>query len=213
MEPGISTRGNPLLSESGLRIGVVGRLTLHDLRRGSAKHIANVEVTPENNGPARLTAVQTLLYRSDNSALHGVSRGYMGVTDDDFWTPRVKRNLQDPFSMPLIVPEESRYRERIHSSDEDTTSCAKFNIGHTTRAGRLQASRREKTETVTSWIKDQRNAVINSGGQLMEEFVCDADSDFNDDDDDDDDELYSSSDEAGQHETSNEINDGGFMNR
>jgi hypothetical protein len=163
------------LNDAALMIGMVGKVTPHDLRRGAAQDLYNAarQNITSAGSTAALGEVQSMLTHSNTSLHRGVTKEYVGAADPDFWTPRIEAGLNDDFTTPFMVDEADAYRPPSYSSNDVNALCERFNIDPTLKKDRLQATVLGKKVALNSWSQAQRNATVSGRDQTERVEIAD----------------------------------------
>ena len=82
---------------ASLRAGILKPIIPHDMRRGSAKDIANLPQDPTAATGLASSVVAAELGHTTLSLRNGTTGDYVGASTVDNWTKRVNADLQDPF--------------------------------------------------------------------------------------------------------------------
>ena len=85
--------------KASLLAGILKPIVPHDLRRGSAKDIANLPRDPTRATGLSDSVVAAELGHSNAALQKGITANYVGATTDDSWTRRVSANVKDPFGL------------------------------------------------------------------------------------------------------------------
>jgi hypothetical protein len=96
-KPAMINQLRDTVHKASLLAGILKPIVPHDMRRGSAKDIANLPRDPTRATGLGDSVVAAELGHSNTALQKGVTANYVGATTDDSWTRRVSADVKDLF--------------------------------------------------------------------------------------------------------------------
>lgn len=152
-KPAGGAEGPKALALGANLVGMLGKPTTHDIRRGAAAEIAHLE-TPLR-GSSRDGATRLALHHSVTSYSYGTTDEYVGHLRADTWAARLD-------AKPMIGAKhdlqfgDSSYRPPKFSKHDLDSLCEKYNLDATDQGERNKAAAMARKDDQDEWIKQQK---------------------------------------------------------
>lgn len=153
------TQVTKTIAEGGIVAGILGSLTSHDLRYGSARDTANL--SKPIKGLPTLAVAQTLGH-SKQAFDKDVTGRYVGGMTSDVYSSRIEEDFQDPFGLQVAdQPLASTSKKRRRSAVEVTRLCLEQNVDNNDKRARARVAYHDKQR--------ERKHLVNTAMQRLDE--------------------------------------------
>jgi hypothetical protein len=143
------------LALAGPLAGFLTPIRSHDLRRGSARDLANLD--KEIKGVAT-PSVAAAMGHSNATHIKGLTARYVGPISDSTWSPRLGKEYQDPYGIEVTDAVFSRKRKKLGSA-EITAQCRLDGFDEGSRNARSISSRRLEKKRTDDWRQGELDRV------------------------------------------------------
>ena len=145
--PAGSSTLSRILAKAGKKSGILGHITSHDLRRGSAFDGAQAKERPTGYANPELARS---LGHSRQAFSTGITDQYVGPSYYDHWTRRVESPPDTPrFGLELAA---TPYQKAKLSAAQVSDVCIQKGFDASTKSGRSKAARVYHQEHFAQWV-------------------------------------------------------------
>lgn len=143
------------LALAGPLAGFLTPIRSHDLRRGSARDLANLDT--EIKGVATPT-VAAAMGHSNAAHAKGVTARYVGPVTDSTWSTRLEKGYQDPHGIEVTDAVFSRKRKLLDPT-QITAQCRRDGLDEDSPNARRTSSRRLGKKRIDDWRQTELDRV------------------------------------------------------
>jgi len=143
------------LALAGPLAGFLTPIRSHDLRRGSARDLANLDT--EIKGVATPT-VAAVMGHSNATHTKGVTARYVGPISDSTWSTRLEKGYQDPYGIEVTDAVFSRKRKLLDSA-QITAQCRRDGLDEDSPNARKISSRKLEKKRIDDWRQAELDRV------------------------------------------------------
>jgi hypothetical protein len=150
-----------ILALAGPLAGFLTPIRSHDLRRGSARDLANLE---EDIKGVATPAVAAAMGHSNVTHIRGLTARYVGPVSDSAWSRRLEEEYQDPYGIEVTDAVFLKKRQSLNSA-EITAQCRHDGLDEENPSARKTTSTKIRKRMIDDWRQgelDQADTSLNT---------------------------------------------------
>lgn len=149
--------GTRALARGAALIGLSGRVTSHDIRRGAARELAGLDTAATGTN---VEAARVGLGHSRKTMVEGVTDEYIGGARVDTWGLRLSSDTSSSHELKhkLDFADTPYQKPKRRSAQEITQACGRYGLDPKIVNARVTAGRKLEQEHFQAWLAEQEAA-------------------------------------------------------